>query len=140
MRMLWKNHKGVTMIEVLVTVAILAIVVAPCLSAFVMAQRGNVKAAEVTNAYTAASNLMEELKGLPNGASVESRLDMQYPEGQEEKPNKSDGIYVIYEKVTDDEKGLTYYQIWVYAGEAENREKGVDPVSDGYILKGVIAP
>ena len=134
MRMLWKNHKGVTMIEVLVTVAILAIVVAPCLSAFVMAQRGNVKAAEVTNAYTAASNLMEELKGLPI-ESVESRL-----KGQEEKPNQNDGIYVIYEKVTDDEKGFTYYQIWVYAGEAENREKGVDPVSDGYILKGVIAP
>ena len=122
----------------LVTVAILAIVVAPCLSAFVMAQRGNVKAAEVTNAYTAASNLMEELKGLPNGASVESRLDMQYPEGQEEKPNKSDGIYVIYEKVTD-EKGITYYQIWIFAGERDNAEKDGN-VSDGYILKGVIAP
>lgn len=63
MRRFWKNQQGVTMIEVLVTIAILAIVVVPCLSAFVMAQRGNVKAAETTNAYTAAANLMEELKG-----------------------------------------------------------------------------
>ena len=53
MRKFWKNHKGVTMVEVLVTVAILAIVVAPCLSAFVMAQRGNVKAAEAQAAYPA---------------------------------------------------------------------------------------
>ena len=65
MRKFWNNQKGVTMIEVLVTIAILAIVVTPCLSAFVMAQRGNVKAAETKQAYTAAANFMEELKGNP---------------------------------------------------------------------------
>ena len=138
MRMLWKNHKGVTMIEVLVTVAILAIVVAPCLSAFVMAQRGNVKAAEVTNAYTAASNLMEALKGLPI-ESVPDRLDNDYLV-ENVTVNAYDDIYVIYEVVKNPDDTLAYYLIWIYSGEAENREKGVDPVSDGYILKGVIAP
>ena len=63
MRRFFKNQQGITMIEVLVTVAILAIVVVPCLSAFVMAQKGNVKAAQTADAYTAAANLMEELKG-----------------------------------------------------------------------------
>ena len=63
MRRFFKNQQGITMIEVLVTVAILAIVVVPCLSAFVMAQKGNVKAAQTTDAYTEAANLMEELKG-----------------------------------------------------------------------------
>ena len=44
MRKLLKNHKGLTMVEVLVTVALLAIVIVPCLSSFVVAQRGNVLA------------------------------------------------------------------------------------------------
>lgn len=62
MRRLWKNHKGVTMMEVMVTVAILGIVVVPCLSSFVVAQRGNVRAKQTYGEYTEAANLMEELK------------------------------------------------------------------------------
>ena len=128
MRKFWKNHKGVTMVEVLVTVAILAIVVAPCLSAFVMAQRGNVKAAEAQAAYTAAANLMEELKGLSDVPGIEERL-------VDESLNANDGICVIYHLVED-----KYYEVWIYNGEAENTEKDEETVPDGYILKGVIAP
>ena len=133
-----KNHNGVTMVEVLVTVAILAIVVAPCLSAFVMAQRGNVKAAETQAAYTSAANLMEELKGLPDVDSVAIRLNRNYPEDSTEKANANDGVYVIYEAVKNE--STQYYRVWIYPGEAANQQLESDTAPDGYLLKGVIAP
>ena len=134
MRKFLKNQKGVTMIEVLVTIAILAIVVTPCLSAFVMAQRGNVKAAETKQAYTAAANLMEELKGLADLEKIENRLSNDYSVDDVEV-NKNDGIYVIYEKKTN------YVEVWIYNGEADNKPKTDDEaLSQDYLIKGVIAP
>lgn len=133
MRKFWKNHKGVTMVEVLVTVAILAIVVAPCLSAFVMAQRGNVKAAEAQAAYTAAANLMESLKGvqIPEGSTWTEEINKQVTQVQN---NKNDGISVYGAfKNTN-----AYYEIVIYAGELDGQpaaDSGVEP-----LLKGVIAP
>jgi prepilin-type N-terminal cleavage/methylation domain-containing protein len=134
MRKFLKNQKGVTMIEVLVTIAILAIVVTPCLSAFVMAQRGNVKAAETKQAYTAAANLMEELKGLADPEKIEDRLSNDYPVDDDVKVNKNDGIHVIYEKKTN------YVEVWIYNGEADNKPKADDEApSQDYLIKGVIA-
>ena len=127
MRKFWNNQKGVTMIEVLVTIAILAIVVTPCLSAFVMAQRGNVKAAETKQAYTAAANLMEELKG--------DRSQLSNNFGKIDADDA--GISAFYSMVTYGLEGK-YYIVTIYAGEygveAEIPE-GVEP-----ILKGVIVP
>ncbi len=68
MKKFLKNQKGITMMEVLVTVGLLAIVIVPCLSSFVMAQRGNALASQVYYEYTEAQNLMETLKG--NGVIV----------------------------------------------------------------------
>lgn len=123
MKKFLNNHKGVTMIEVLITVAILAIVVTPCLSAFVMAQRGNVKAAETQAAYTAAANLMEELKGnLGNNDKV-----------------LYDSDKIITAFLTPQEGNAPeYYIVTIYAGEyglEADIPEGVEP-----ILKGVIAP
>jgi prepilin-type N-terminal cleavage/methylation domain-containing protein len=133
MRKFLKNQKGVTMIEVLVTIAILAIVVTPCLSAFVMAQRGNVKAAETKQAYTAAANLIEELKGLADLEKIEDRLSNDYSVDDVEV-NKNDGVHVIYEKKTN------YVEVWIYNGEADNKLKTDDEApSQDYLIKGVIA-
>lgn len=133
MRKFWKNHKGVTMVEVLVTVAILAIVVAPCLSAFVMAQRGNVKAAEAQAAYTAAANLMEELKG-----SQEKRdtvFSVEAPNGKK-WVNSDKTMTLFYEESTNNADNV-YYTVEIYVGDYSEDEvpEGVEP-----ILKGVIAP
>ena len=137
MRKFWNNQKGVTMIEVLITVAILAIVVTPCLSAFVMAQRGNVKAAETQQAYTAAANLMEELKGV-GIAGVGQRLNNGY-EVDGVRVNDLDGVHVIYNSVVEGEK--QYCEIWIYNGEGENKDmKEAEFLPQDYILKGVIAP
>ena len=117
----FKNQKGVTMMEVLVTVAILAIVVAPCLSAFVMAQRGNVKAAETAQVYTAAANLMEELKGgiveIPNEKLISREI-----------LETGTFITAFCQENTD------YYIVTIYTGEHTEEPSDVEPV-----LKGVIA-
>lgn len=124
MRKFLKNQKGITMMEVLVTVALLAIVVVPCLSSFIVAQKGNVLAEQTYNEYTKASNLMEELKSL-EFAEVDDELERI-------KADRQDGIDVVY---TDDSQG--YYQVTVLVGEPEDGQEN----SDGkIILVGVIAP
>lgn len=83
MRMFWKNQKGVTMIEILVTVGLLAIIIVPCLSSFVVAQRGNALAEQTYNEYTQASNLMEELKAYNETITeqaIEKLCQEKYPD------------------------------------------------------------
>ena len=132
MRKFLKNQKGVTMIEVLVTIAILAIVVTPCLSAFVMAQRGNVKAAETKQAYTAAANLMEELKG-----DADKRSEVLKEDVPEKKWVDSEKKITVLYAMTTYGTDKTYYTVTIYAGDysATDVPEGVEPV-----LKGVIAP
>lgn len=125
MRKFLKNQKGITMMEVLVTVALLAIVVVPCLSSFIVAQRGNVLAEQTYNEYTKASNLMEHLKSL-SADKVENELEKI-------KADRQDGIDVVYEYNSTDD----YYQVTVLVGEPEDGQEN----SDGkIILVGVIAP
>ena len=135
MRKFLKNQKGVTMMEVLVTVALLAIVVVPCLSSFVMAQKGNVLAAQTYNEYTAAQNLMEELKACDSIEDVTSRLSNEYQIG-EDKVNASDDIHVVYKLVNG-----SYFEIVVYAGEEFNQDitsEGSFCDSCKLILRGVV--
>ena len=158
MRSFWKNHKGVTMIEVLITVALLAIVVVPCLSSFVMAQRGNVLATKVRDEYTTAQNLMEELKSLDTLSAVIEKLEPEYEpklegegegEGESEsqpKPKEyNDKIYVIYQQNTE------YVTVWIFKAQVSDgsderynapyNEEDPDQLTQSeLILKGVIAP
>ena len=118
-----KNNSGITMMEVLITVAILAIVVVPCLSSFVVAQRGNVLAKQTTEAYTQASNLMETLKGTEySKENILAMLNVL-------RENDTDGI-TAFASIND-----SYIIVSVYAGELDAEPTDVDP-----ILKGVIAP
>lgn len=117
MRMFWKNQKGVTMIEVLVTVGLLAIIIVPCLSSFVVAQRGNALAEQTYNEYTQASNLMEELKAkgeLIGAEDLQTLCQEKYP----------DIIATIVDTQMDN------YQIIL----VKNKDSGEE------ILKGVITP
>ena len=139
MKKFLKNHKGVTMVEVLLTVAMLAIVVAPCLSAFVVAQRGNVLAKQTFDSYTVAANLIEELKSLDD-MTLPERLDNEEYTVNGVKINDHDGVCVIYEAVNDSNGTLAYYVVWIYNGEEDNYAKDEADVPEGYILKGVITP
>lgn len=130
MRRLLKNHKGVTMMEVMVTVAILGIVVAPCLSSFVIAQRGNVLAKQTYGEYTEAANVVETLKSL------------QVPEDSTWKQEMTNAIAAV-QGIKDDKISVfgdfkssdSYYEIRIYTGEHETEPEGQET-----ILKGVIAP
>lgn len=122
MRRLLKNHKGVTMMEVMVTVAILGIVVAPCLSSFVIAQRGNVLAKQTYGEYTLAANLMEELKASDDVGNLLEEI----------KANRNDGIDVMYQH-----NDAGYYEVTILTGEPE---EGQEQSAGKIILKGVIAP
>ena len=132
MRKLLKNHKGLTMVEVLVTVALLAIVIVPCLSSFVVAQRGNVLAKQTFDEYTAAANLMETLKSLqvPDDSEWDAEMRAALSNVQ---VNATDNISVFAEFVESD----SYCEIRIYAGEIDGEEP---EDQEGLILKGVIAP
>lgn len=127
MKKFLNNHKGVTMIEVLITVAILAIVVTPCLSAFVMAQRGNVKAAETQAAYTAAANLMEELKGADS-----ERIDNIVNNGPQYDQNANITVFI------DKNMEKSYYTVTIYEGDWTGNDVVLPP--EYHLLKGVIVP
>lgn len=130
MKRLLKNQKGMTMMEVLVTVALLAIVIVPCLSAFVMAQRGNVLANQTYDTYREASNFVETLKGVSED-TWKTEIEEEVARKQ---ADKSDGIS-IFGNFGDEDK---YYEIRIYADPEEALEE--EPAEDSPILKGVIAP
>ncbi len=126
MKRFLKNQRGVTMMEVLVTVGLLAIVVVPCLSSFVMAQKGNALAKQTYQEYTDAVNLMEELKA---DAAQDGILDV------EERVQELNGAY---DRITATaEQNGTYYVITVYLGELSEQE--IEQQTE-YILKGVVVP
>ena len=123
--------------EVLVTVALLAIVIVPCLSSFVMAQKGNALAAQTQNEYTQAQNLMEELKGLEEVADVLDELEIKKDDqGQDILKKYNSAIYVIYEGNAD------YVTVWIFKGQGRNTSyENEEQIAAGeLILKGVIAP
>jgi prepilin-type N-terminal cleavage/methylation domain-containing protein len=57
-----KNNSGFSLVELMVTVAILAIIVAPLLRAFVVSAQTNTKAKERLRATNLAENLMENME------------------------------------------------------------------------------
>ena len=57
-----KNNRGFSLIELLVSVTILAIIVIPLMHSFITAVRTNEKAKRTLNATTAGQNLVEQIK------------------------------------------------------------------------------
>ena len=56
------NNKGLTLVELIVSVAILSIIVLPLLSSFVQATRTNVRAKNKQHAMETAQNILEGLQ------------------------------------------------------------------------------
>lgn len=129
MKRFWKNQKGVTMMEVLVTVALLAIVVVPCLSSFVMAQRGNAKAAQVYYEYTEAQNLMETLKGIQVSGGENGVNGWHNAVRTTVNEAQSDAILIGDPQPITKDGNFQYYIIKIYSRR-----------DNSLILEGVIAP
>lgn len=71
-----KNNKGLTLIELIVAIAILAIIVLPLLTSFVQATKTNVKAKGKLHATELAQNIME---GMENVSLEELVYQFDYP-------------------------------------------------------------
>lgn len=69
-----KSNKGFTLVEVLIAIAILAIIVVPLLRAFVVSANTNAKARRTMRATTLAQNVIEELKAYSLDESAEQYL------------------------------------------------------------------
>lgn len=59
-----KNNKGVSLVEILVTIAIIAIIAAPLINTFINAMNVNSKARLIQNGTSAAQNVAEKFKVL----------------------------------------------------------------------------
>ncbi|MEE1216420.1 MAG: type II secretion system protein, partial [Agathobacter sp.] len=59
MRKLRDDDRGITLVELIVSIAILAIIVLPFLNSFVMAAKTNAKSKNELNATHLAENIME---------------------------------------------------------------------------------
>lgn len=71
-----RNNKGLTLVELIVSIAILAIIVLPLLTSFVQATKTNVKAKNKLHATEVAQNIME---GLENVSLNDIALQFNYP-------------------------------------------------------------
>ena len=71
-----KNNQGLTLVELIVSIAILAIIVLPLLTSFVQATKTNVKAKNKQYATEAAQNIME---GLQNVSLEDVVYQFNYP-------------------------------------------------------------
>lgn len=65
-----KNNKGVSLVEILVTIAIIAIIAAPLINTFINAMNVNSKARLIQNGTSAAQNVAEKFKVLSMDALV----------------------------------------------------------------------
>lgn len=71
-----KNNKGLSLIELIVAIAILAVVVLPLLTAFVVSLKTNAKAKEKLRATEIAHNMMEGMEAL---SVKEIMIQLNYP-------------------------------------------------------------
>ncbi|MDW5300401.1 MAG: type II secretion system protein [Sedimentibacter sp.] len=58
------NNKGLTLIEIIITLAVLGIVIAPLMSMFITSQKINTESENEYNAIQLAQKYMEEIKGM----------------------------------------------------------------------------
>lgn len=100
------ENAGYTLVELLIAVTILAIVAVPLMHAFVSSARTNAKARKLSQATTAAWNVMEEIKAAPLEDILEASVqETELPEGREGPCFIS--YRYDYGKVTVDRRELT---------------------------------
>lgn len=110
-----RNNKGISLVELIVTVAILAVIVLPLLRAFVVSANTNAKAKERLRTTEVAQNIMEgfELESLESVA-----YQMNYPTNE----------FTLF----DTESGFSAFEVLPTAGATPNYVKAtkVDNIDD----------
>ena len=133
------DNSGLSIVEVLVAVAILAIVFVPLLKTFTQASTINSKAQKLQNVTSLAEGVMEDVKGKSiqelHDLAVE-RADVSFlpldKDGTLKKGNLNNvpPYTVTYENVTATQ-GITYDAVVTIATENyKNKTKGADDIGD----------
>ena len=133
------DNSGLSIVEVLVAVAILAIVFVPLLKTFTQASTINSKAQKLQNVTSLAEGVMEDVKGKSiqelHDLAVE-RADVSFlpldKDGTLKKGNLNNvpPYTVTYENVTATQ-GITYDAVVTIATENyKNKDKGADDIGD----------
>ena len=133
------DNSGLSIVEVLVAVAILAIVFVPLLKTFTQASTINSKAQKLQNVTSLAEGVMEDVKGKSiqelHDLAVE-RADVSFlpldKDGTLKKGNLNNvpPYTETYEKVTSTQ-GITYDAVVTIATENyKNKTKGADDIGD----------
>ena len=133
------DNSGLSIVEVLVAVAILAIVFVPLLKTFTQASTINARAQKLQNVTSLAEGVMEDVKGksiqeLHDLAVDDSRVSFSPldEDGTLTKGNlkKVPPYVVTYENVTATQ-GITYDAVVTIATENyKNKDKDVDDIGD----------
>ena len=104
-----KNNAGYSLVEVVVAMAILALIIVPVSTGMVTAFKMNAKAEQLMQAELAVSSAVEKLmaKGI-NGKPI---ADNEYP-----------GVTVTITNPTEDDEEITYYWVTVTSTQVDSVE------------------
>lgn len=94
-RKLNKSEKGFTLVELLVSITILAIIVVPVLTAFISSANANSRAKRKLEATTAAQNVMENIKAVGVKAYLDSLKIGTAESGYTYAAPDAQGIYTL---------------------------------------------
>ena len=129
------NQKGLTLIEIIVTLAVLGIVIAPLMSMFVASQKVNVESRKEYDALQLAQKYMEEIKAMDSlSISAFSRFDYDVISADKSRFTgyvSSDGydLTVIVEGAFDDVFGSGPAVIIFDSDEAINNNDDINVTS-----------
>lgn len=115
-----KNDKGLSLIELIVSIAILAIVVLPLLTAFLVSLRTNAKAKEKLRAVEIAHNFMEGMEATP---VTEILTQLNYPKDKFNLLANYDDTLVSYEFLDNGSEYTRAIRMEDISPEIANRDK-----------------
>lgn len=101
-RKFWQDARGFTLIELIITIAILAVVTIPILSYFTDAAKHNANSRMKQNASVLAQDILEELKNSTYSLDNPTVVCSAKPGWSIFSPADADGSYVISTKITMD--------------------------------------
>lgn len=94
-----KNERGYTLIELIIAIAILAIIAIPLMHGFVTAAKTNAKAREIEQATTVGQNTMEEIKATP----IEDLIKDVVPDSAEITLGNGDTVEMLSYKIVHED-------------------------------------
>lgn len=113
MKRFWKDNRGMTLVELMITITILGIVATPLLHGFLTSARTEVKAHEMGEVTAVAQSVMEAVEGNGFEEVVVSRIG---------------GSYDVFESASNNNVSASYYKL----GSSYIRHGGNRPTAEDY--------